>query len=135
MYTVLRFLGEDVPRDVFSSLVKMLNDKQPGVFDCHFHRRCSGFSCGVSDSSDWDSHVQQVEEYLALHEDVLRSARTFHVSLEMDICIHPDTDVPEGLISKTMPFPRGLIEQLLNSDIAFVVTVYKVGGDQDEHRS
>lgn len=126
MYTVLRFLGDEVTREAFSRLGAKLNETQPGVFGGEFHRRCNGFSCGVSNESDWDSHVEQVEKFLVMHEAVLRLAKDSRVELELDIAVHPASDVPSGCLSLTLSLSRRTMQLLLDCEISLTLTIYSV---------
>jgi hypothetical protein len=120
MFTVMRILSTS-PSD--ANLVEVAAAMNRLTPDARFEPRYrgDGLAATVSVRSDWPAHASEIEQFLTLVGQNLRSLVDTDHEVTLDIAIEPD-DTPSPL--KTFGFSRRLIGLLEGCGASLEVSVY-----------
>jgi len=123
MFTVLRILSTN-PNDAnVMAVVAAMNQLVPSA-QVEPRRRGDGLVATVSSRSDWPTHATDIEQYLAVVGQHVRSLVDGGSEVTLDIAVEPD-DAASWLT--TIRLPHSVIESLGRCGASLEFSVYPGG--------
>jgi hypothetical protein len=122
MYTVIRFLDKNGYNDM-KKIGEKLNQLVPGLYGgLDQHQKPVRFSGSISDSDDWNDHVEAISDVVNRCSSVLNSVNSKNVGIQIDVAIEPE-DLKE-IFAKVLLFDLELMNLLVKHGISLVVSCY-----------
>jgi hypothetical protein len=119
VYTVLRFKFNPENLHFLDYFGEKMNSIHGKVFT-RADRIGNRFSLSVSDAADWNTHVQEINQFLVLGKDVFSEAKEKNIVLELDIAIeHKDLQETQFVMYKF-----NFLELLIETNVLLAITVY-----------
>jgi hypothetical protein len=119
MYTVLRFQFLDKQANFVKDIGDRLNASIPGTFT-GIDRIGNRFSCSVSTENNWETHIEDINNFIESHSQTIELAIEKGFFVEMDIAFDR-----EDLSAKHFSsFNFSFMKILCLNDINLVLTIY-----------
>jgi hypothetical protein len=122
MYTVLRITTDAEHRDALLQLGEQMNQKRAGVFS-ELRKAGDGFSCEVSSSPSWETHVEALHAFLQDFAATIAQARQMGAAVTVDVAIEPEDRSASGalLVLAVSPF---LLAEMAALGLRWELSVY-----------
>jgi len=124
MYTVVRFVDPLSRAEVLEQLGRALNQVAPGSYSGLDRGRRVGirFSCGISNSDDWDQQQDAVIAFLGRCAPLVRASKELGIVVGFDMAIQIQGS--EKLTITCFDVDHRLANVILNYGVSFMFSIY-----------
>lgn len=120
MYTVIRFVAEPTcASEQLEQVGKLLNEVIAGAFQ-QLDSVGARFSLSLSAADAWDAHECAIGEFVRRAAQIIASAKSSDIVVEIDTLIEPDDISEKPYFSIAMSLP--LLQQLVSAGVSIGVT-------------
>ncbi len=123
MYTVFRFYlakEDHAEKETLLRVGDLVNEIRPGFFE-GLNRDGSQFSGTISESDEWEHHIEAMQEFLDAMAPLLHSDRS--VTGQFDVAIDEEDRRRDDIITSYL-VPRDLVGKMAELGVEIVFSMY-----------